>query len=267
MMEFGKTLRLAREAKGMTIEDVAEQTRIMSRTIENLEREIFTDIVAPIYGRGFVKLYCEAVGIDARPMIEEFMEIYNGNRESVIIERKVPAQTEPVVTEAPAEPPPVAPVTAAEPPPRPVTYGAENDLFTSGAFDSGIAAGEAPESVSTPERQLPGAEPSTRTHTAGATFSRYAAPIDDHVERPGFKLPSIPASVWRIAVLATLAVALLWALCAGVRALYRCTMPSEAEKSTPSPAPAMRQSGEAGVKPAPAAAPRTPVKIPPLYID
>ena len=45
MMEFGKTLKLAREARGLTVDDVAEMTRIMPRTIENLEREIFSDIV------------------------------------------------------------------------------------------------------------------------------------------------------------------------------------------------------------------------------
>ena len=80
MIEFGKTLRLAREAKGYTVSQLAEMTRMIHQTIEDLENENFTRIAAPIYGRGFVKLYCEAVGLDPKPMIAEFMEIFSGNR-------------------------------------------------------------------------------------------------------------------------------------------------------------------------------------------
>ena len=81
MIEFGKTLRLAREAKGYSVSQLAEATRMINQTIEDLENENFTRIAAPIYGRGFVKLYCEEVGLDPKPMIAEFMEIFNGNRE------------------------------------------------------------------------------------------------------------------------------------------------------------------------------------------
>ena len=65
-------------------------TRMIHQTIEDLENENFTRIAAPIYGRGFVKLYCEAVGLDPKPMVAEFMEIFSGNRELGIKER-VPA--------------------------------------------------------------------------------------------------------------------------------------------------------------------------------
>jgi transcriptional regulator with XRE-family HTH domain len=87
MIEFGKTLRLAREAKGYTVSQLAEITRMIHQTIEDLENENFTRIAAPIYGRGFVKLYCEAVGLDPKPMVAEFMEIFSGNRELGIKER------------------------------------------------------------------------------------------------------------------------------------------------------------------------------------
>ena len=65
MIEFGKTLRAAREAKGYTVSQLAEATRLMHQVVEDLENENFTRIPAPIYGRGFVKLYCEAVGLDS----------------------------------------------------------------------------------------------------------------------------------------------------------------------------------------------------------
>ena len=90
MIEFGKTLRTAREAKGLTTAQVAESTHMMIQIVEGLENEDFSRIVAPIYGRGFVKLYCEAVGLDPKDLIAEFMEIYNGNRPATIRVREVP---------------------------------------------------------------------------------------------------------------------------------------------------------------------------------
>ena len=80
MMEFGKTLRTAREAKGLTTGQIAERTHMMVQVVEGLENEDFSKIVAPIYGRGFVKLYCETVGLEPKPLVDAFMEIYSGGR-------------------------------------------------------------------------------------------------------------------------------------------------------------------------------------------
>lgn len=88
-MEFGKSLRAAREAKGYTVSQLAEATHLVPSVVERLENEDFSHIPAPIYGRGFVKLYCEGVGLEAKPFVDEFMEIINGNHESSIRERPV----------------------------------------------------------------------------------------------------------------------------------------------------------------------------------
>lgn len=85
MIEFGKTLRAHREAKGLTTSEVAQKTHILVQQVEALEKEDFSKIAAPIYGRGFVKLYCEAVGIaDYKPLVDEFMDIYSGNKPPTI---------------------------------------------------------------------------------------------------------------------------------------------------------------------------------------
>lgn len=104
MIEFGKTLREAREAKGLTIDDIVKKTHMMSRQIEALEKEDFSMFAAPIYGRGFVKLYCETVGLDAKVMTAEFMEIFNGNREPAIRTREE-VSTPPTATPAPESEP------------------------------------------------------------------------------------------------------------------------------------------------------------------
>ena len=79
-MSFGQTLRNAREAKGLTESQVASQTRILVQIISDMEKEDFHRIPAPIYGRGFVRLFAECVGLDPAPLIQEFMEIFEGRR-------------------------------------------------------------------------------------------------------------------------------------------------------------------------------------------
>ncbi len=113
MIEFGKSLRAAREAKGYTIGQLAELTRVAPMTLQELENEDFSHIAAPIYGRGFVKLYCEAVGLDPKPFIAEFTDILSGNRDLTIKER--PIKEESPVEEAPSpEAPAGAPTSTAQ---------------------------------------------------------------------------------------------------------------------------------------------------------
>ena len=118
MIEFGETLRKTREQKGLTTSQVAQTTHLLVQQIEALEREDFSKIAAPIYGRGFVKLYCEALGLDHKPFVEEFMAIYTGSKLRPIRRRMPTAQP---VAPQPAEqsgavPPAAAPTSAVEPP-------------------------------------------------------------------------------------------------------------------------------------------------------
>jgi transcriptional regulator with XRE-family HTH domain len=311
MIEFGKTLRLAREAKGLTIDDVAEMTRIMPHTIANMEREIFTDIIAPIYGRGFVKLYCEAVGIDHRPMVEEFMEIYNGNREAVIIERTSPqsgesaaispspateplAPTEPAtdpltVGSAPESEPSIPPAPAADPAIEPATPTTQEDLFALEgesitareppprtplrfpAPDAPFSPGELDPIAAAQNYNAALADEAGKKTSAKPTYSRYSSPLDNHPEvRPRFKIPAINPAVWRIGLVATGAILLLWLVITGIRALYRATMPEVPKAETAISAPAdPGADAKGGVAPSSGnrTSGRKEVNLPPLYID
>ncbi|MDA3924587.1 MAG: helix-turn-helix domain-containing protein [Kiritimatiellae bacterium] len=77
-MSLGNILKSAREEKGLSPTDVAEQTNMMVQIVQELENEDFHRIAAPIYGRGFLKLYAELLEIDVQPLIDEFMDIYSG---------------------------------------------------------------------------------------------------------------------------------------------------------------------------------------------
>lgn len=140
MIEFGATLRAAREAKGITPAQLAQSTHLMIQQIEALEREDFSKIAAPIYGRGFVRLYCEAVGLDPQPLIAEFMAIFTGNRQPTIRTRAPlpPPQSQPPPDDLPplealpplGDLPPVEalPPVADEPVPAPPAEAAPVDL-------------------------------------------------------------------------------------------------------------------------------------------
>ena len=116
-MSFGQTLRNAREAKGLSLSKVAADTRILVQIIADMENEDFHRIPAAIYGRGFVRLFAEEVGLDPAPLVHEFMEIFQGRRPP---KPATSLQPPPAATPAADVPPAAPPFTAPEvdvPPP------------------------------------------------------------------------------------------------------------------------------------------------------
>lgn len=111
-MSLGSTLRSAREASGMTTSELAARTHMLVQIVEGLENEDFRRIPAPIYGRGFIKLYCEAVGLDPKPLQAEFMDLFTRSKEAPEKKDSFPSRAS-----RPEPPPPPPPV--AEPPPLP----------------------------------------------------------------------------------------------------------------------------------------------------
>ena len=257
MIEFGKTLRSARESKGYTVSQIAEMTHLKSQIVEGLENEDFSMIAAPIYGRGFVKLYCEAVGLEPKPLVDEFMAIMNGEHEIAIKER--PGAERPVAESSvvPEPPPP--------PPSAPASAPVEQDLFRQDPLPP-------PPAPAVPQ-PAPQPAPVVQSSPADAepAFSRFAAPMREYsTPAPAFRLNP------RLIILAVAGLALLTLLVFGVRALY-CATSSEATDAEPEqdqPTTAETVAPEAIERPAAPkaeartpAAPRTQQKIPSLYID
>ena len=95
-MSLGTILKDARERKGLTIADVAEQTHLLPQMVEEIEQDDFHRFAAAIYGRGFIRLYAECVGENPEPLVQEFSEIYSGARRPVIATRPVKTAQEDV---------------------------------------------------------------------------------------------------------------------------------------------------------------------------
>ena len=276
MIEFGKTLRTAREAKGLTIADIANRTHLMSAMVSDLENENFSRLPAPIYGRGFIKLYCGVVGLDPKPLIDEFMEIHSGNRQPAIRERTVTTE-EPSAPEPEKEPVP-EPVKESDPEPVKKSAPVEPNLFD--LLGSGDAA--QPEQVTAEEppanasftlfsQPTPQEKPKFKD-SLGPILSRYTSPLRERAA----ELPRFAPAIGRWCVVIGLLALLLWSVVAGIRALYRATGNRNRGPVAPTAVPAatVRPSVPAAVpaseQKAPAPAVKTgrkPIDVPPLYID
>lgn len=67
----GQRLREAREAKGLSIEDIAAQTRIPTRHLSSIETGDWSKLPAATYTVGFAKNYATAVGLDRNEIGEQ----------------------------------------------------------------------------------------------------------------------------------------------------------------------------------------------------
>jgi transcriptional regulator with XRE-family HTH domain len=79
-LSVGDQLRIAREKMGLSLEDVASQTRIPRRHLEKIESEDWESLPAPTYTIGFAKSYASAVGLDRAAIGEQLREEIGGVR-------------------------------------------------------------------------------------------------------------------------------------------------------------------------------------------
>ena len=77
---IGERLRLAREAKGMSLDDVAGRTRIPIRHLQNIESEEWDALPAVTYAIGFVRNYANVVGLDGAAIAGELRDRIGGPR-------------------------------------------------------------------------------------------------------------------------------------------------------------------------------------------
>ena len=80
VMTVGERLREAREASGLSLEDIATQTRIPTRHLESLEAGDFSRLPAPTYSIGFAKNFAGAVGLDRAEIGDQLRAEMGGTR-------------------------------------------------------------------------------------------------------------------------------------------------------------------------------------------
>jgi cytoskeletal protein RodZ len=91
-LSAGERLRVAREEKGFSLEDIAAETRIPLRHLESLESGNWDQLPAPTYTIGFAKSYAGAVGLDRADIGEQLRNEMGGYRsDTATIETFEPA--------------------------------------------------------------------------------------------------------------------------------------------------------------------------------
>ena len=70
---FGEELRLAREARGITLRHISDQTRISIRYLEAIESNDYKRLPGGIFNRSFIKAYAKQIGFDEEEALEGYL--------------------------------------------------------------------------------------------------------------------------------------------------------------------------------------------------
>ncbi len=65
-------LKTAREARGLSLNDVFDATRVSRINLEALENDDFDRLPPPVYTRNFIRKYAQAVGVDEKPILDRY---------------------------------------------------------------------------------------------------------------------------------------------------------------------------------------------------
>lgn len=69
---FGEQLRVAREARGITLREISEQTRISTRYLEAIESDDYKRLPGGIFNKSFIKAYAKYIGFDEKEALEAY---------------------------------------------------------------------------------------------------------------------------------------------------------------------------------------------------
>ena len=72
---LGEKLRAAREERGVSVSEVAEQTRIAPMYIECIENDNYKPLPGGIFNKGFVKSYARFIGYDEQQALQEYSRL------------------------------------------------------------------------------------------------------------------------------------------------------------------------------------------------
>ncbi|HEY9721048.1 MAG TPA: helix-turn-helix transcriptional regulator, partial [Oscillatoriaceae cyanobacterium] len=72
LQEIGQTLKEAREAHGLTLEELSHRTHVSMRHLRAIEDGNEADLPEVFYVRGFLKKYAEAVGLSPTDVADAY---------------------------------------------------------------------------------------------------------------------------------------------------------------------------------------------------
>ena len=81
-MSIGQTLKDARSDKGLTLDDLQQNTKIQKRYLIAIEEDNFAALPGEFYVRAFVKQYAEAVDLDSKELLLQLAEQTGKDKEA-----------------------------------------------------------------------------------------------------------------------------------------------------------------------------------------
>src|SRR4029453_14971041 len=116
MPAVGAYLRALRERQGVSIDEIARSTRVLHHYLEALESDDLASLPAPVFAKGFIRAYCQVLGVPADEAITLYEQgAAHTERRTGHVRERVTVAPAPL----PPAPPPPPPLPPARPPPRP----------------------------------------------------------------------------------------------------------------------------------------------------
>lgn len=86
---FGEYLKRERNMRGVTLEEISRSTNINIRFLESIENDMYEDLPAEIFVRGFLRSYAKCIGIDQNEVLLAYSECTAFERGSNLLERDI----------------------------------------------------------------------------------------------------------------------------------------------------------------------------------
>lgn len=75
----GSVIKLIRESKGLSLQNVADITKVSSRHIQHIEEEAYLKLPPRPYLRGFLAIYAKALGYAPEKFVNDYMKRYEAS--------------------------------------------------------------------------------------------------------------------------------------------------------------------------------------------
>lgn len=85
---LGEKLRQAREERGITISEVAEQTRISALYLGCIEADDYRTLPGGIFNKGFIKSFAKYVGVDEQEALQDYARLVANQDNEIVDEPK-----------------------------------------------------------------------------------------------------------------------------------------------------------------------------------
>ena len=82
MGSLGNILRREREARGISLEEIAAKTKIGIRLLRAIENEQFERLPGGLFNRSFVRQYARVLGVDEEIAVREYLQAFGARKEA-----------------------------------------------------------------------------------------------------------------------------------------------------------------------------------------